>query len=100
MILLTLALATADMRPITAYGVGRASCATAMARENYSDSFNWVMGYFSGRNQEGPVSVGGTDGAGIMGEIKLICDARPSEDLFDAAHQVYERLRTRQRTGL
>lgn len=98
MMLIALALAAAPIEPpsMYLYGVGGHSCAKAM-NGNYGASFIWVMGYFSGRNQENSNSVGGTDGEGIMGEVKLICDAEPSTILLNAAHRVYQRLRTRPR---
>lgn len=96
---LLLAASTASLpKSIWAMGQGTDSCASAFRAENYSRTTEWVAGYFTGLNSGWGGSVGHTtDMYGIMGEIKLICDAEPSNTLIGAAARVYVKLKQQNR---
>jgi len=99
-ITLLLALASAPVDPDSAppkmaniYGIGSSSCAKAFDPAYRNEAFAWVMGYFSAHNEYSLRQVAGPDGEGIMGEIEIVCRARPSEKLVQAAEQVFRKLR-------
>lgn len=51
---------------------------------------NWLIGYWSGLNSGLKSKVGrSTSAVGILGEIKLLCEKRPSLSLIDAADVVF-----------
>lgn len=80
------------------FGVGHYSCAKAWTPQNNYASFTWVMGYVTGRNVADRALVGGSiDGEGIVGEVKLACQAEPSTDLTTMAERIYFRLKTQGR---
>lgn len=100
MMLLSLTLAAVQLPPppVMMIGIGGQSCARSLTPSTTYEGFAWVMGYFSGLNQAAKAGVGSsTDGEGIMGEIKIICDGEPSLSLIAAAFRVYERMRVEKR---
>lgn len=78
------------------FGDGSSSCATWLYEPGeYDLGVQWVFGYWSAFNivNQKNHSVGHTtDGRGIIGEVKLECQAHPSEELEDAAAVIYRRL--------
>jgi hypothetical protein len=59
---------------------------------------NWLLGWWSAANQLNagytgkPGTVGNsTDGMGVIGEVKLLCQQQPSLSLLDATSRVYRR---------
>jgi hypothetical protein len=73
---------------------GSISCATWLQQDESSSLFwrSWMLGYWTGRNAGGFPSVGHTtDGNGITGEVRLVCQSEPSLSLFNAVSKIYER---------
>lgn len=87
-----------SMPMIAVFGQGGSSCAAAMEPANYRYARIWVMGYVSGLNSGTNGQVGQTtDGDGIMGEVRLVCEGQPSLRLIDAAAKVYLNMKTQKR---
>lgn len=88
--------ASADGRRVWVPGGANTSCATWSASpEQYEFGSVWVLGFWGGLNLKNPKgeAVGAsTDSAGIIGEAKLACEAKPSIDLLAATLTVYDRL--------
>ena len=91
-----LALATATASPpaigngAQVWG-GQQSCATWLSDEQQLLFGKWwIWGFWSGLNGARGGGVGhSTDAAGLVGEIKLLCEANPSEMLIDATFKTY-----------
>lgn len=74
---------------------GNQSCATwqSDASERLAGDW-WIWGFWSGRNSGRMAAVGmSTDANGLLAEIKLACEAKPSASLVSATIAVYERMR-------
>lgn len=72
-----------------------ASCATASSSLTADGSAvaYWVLGFVSGMNTDSGAMVGnGTDTNGLLGEVKLYCDAHPSASIFVATALTYRKL--------
>lgn len=72
------------------------SCATALGLDNkLSEGLKgWVLGYFTGMNENGAARVGGgIDANGIVGEVEKRCREEPSTAFGDAVWQTYNELR-------
>lgn len=96
---LILAASTASL-PDNVWAMGQAtkSCATAFRSENYQGTAQWVAGYLTGLNSGWGGTVGHTtDLYGVMGEVKLICEAEPSTTLITATARVYLKLKKQSR---
>jgi hypothetical protein len=77
-----------------AFGTGRMSCATWNS-ENDAQVQAWTLGYWTGLNVMNPKdhTVGSsTDGEGIIGEVRLVCQAHPAMGVLDAENIVYGRM--------
>lgn len=76
-----------------ALGQGRLSCANWLSRPEYErDGQSWILGYWSAINLANPANhaVGSrSDGDGIVAEVKRICLAEPSANLYQAVDRVY-----------
>src|SRR5260370_42454217 len=76
-----------------AFGIGNSSCANWLSTpSNRNEGGIWIMGYWSGRNDENALNhdVGGeTDAQGILAEVRKICEERPSITLTKAAGTAY-----------
>ena len=82
-------------RPGYILGDGAQSCATWLgdaASENNGRA--WIAGFWSGLNfTPGQELVGqSTDGEGIIGEVKLMCQQNPSMRLFFAVRSIHSRM--------
>lgn len=56
----------------------------------------WLLGFWSGKNMEaeGGGQVGrSTDAAGVVGEVRLVCQASPSKSLISATLETYNRFK-------
>lgn len=96
---LLLATSAADL-PISAWATAPAAerYASAFQPEKYQASARWVAGYFTVLNTGWDGTIGHTtDLYGIIGEIKLVCDAAPPTMLIDAASRVYGKLKQQKR---
>jgi hypothetical protein len=52
----------------------------------------WILGYWTGHNTGSVATVGRTtDGNGITGEVRLVCQSEPSLSLINAVSKVYKR---------
>lgn len=73
-------------------GAGNFSCASAFSPEYYDQTFAWIMGYWTGvgmaRGARSPLQ---TDGAGVVGEVKKLCNENPSMRLVEANSKTYLR---------
>lgn len=71
------------------------SCATWLSNPSqFAYGRGFILGVWTGLNMKNPKSgrVGfSTDGAGIVAEVKLVCEAEPSVDLLVATMTVYNR---------
>jgi hypothetical protein len=93
---ITLAAATPEIfksdSNMTIYGAGSNSCALGFAPKRESETFTWIMGFWSGINAvygtEGPIRV---DGQGIVGEVKKLCIDNPSMMIAEATMKTYIR---------
>lgn len=95
-----LALAAAEATEPTAFiWGGTQSCATWLSSEPQKTSGNWwILGFWSGLNAQTNGKVGqSTDANGVIGEIKLYCEASPSSNLFQATTKVYQRFKAQGR---
>jgi hypothetical protein len=94
-----LAFAAAALSPpkmVSVFGAGHSSCAKAWTDENYAQSYVWLMGFWSGMNTARSAQTGhGTDGDGVVGEVKLICAKTPSLPLISAAAEAYNAMSLR-----
>jgi hypothetical protein len=74
------------------FGIGRESCASwQSSASNQRDGASWILGFWTGINQNGldkkSRMVGSkTDGLGILAEVKKTCETRPSMTLKDATN--------------
>lgn len=75
------------------FGIGGSSCASAMSSEYEVDRRAWILGFWSGMNYPNNNVGGQTDGAGVYGEIELVCRNNPSLPLATAALRVYNKLK-------
>lgn len=93
-VVLAAALTATPPKGFAAFG-GARSCATWQSSAAEIDVGKWwIWGFWSGRNSVLGAHVGGgTDGEGIVAEIKLACSARPSATLAWATIQVFERMK-------
>lgn len=81
---------------------GHQSCATWLSSPSSENAgSHWVLGFWSGKNMEAALSnpaagrVGSsTDNAGVVGEVKLTCQSRPSLSLVAATLETYERFKS------
>lgn len=80
-------------RPITVFGIGGESCASAWRRDHQAESYVWLMGFWSAANlargSDGPIE---SDGDGVAAEVQKTCESAPSMRLIDAAHLTYSQL--------
>lgn len=80
---------------------GQMSCAAWLADAGHRAIGEWwLLGFVSGANFGVPdhrVVGNSTDQFGVIGEVRLICQAEPSTTLIDATQRVYLRLRAQQR---
>ena len=87
--------ATAQSGRVQVFGQGNISCASWLQNSVMEAAGDdWVQGFWSGANAALQAQTGhSTDGVGVLGEVKLECEAHPSEQLFDAAVTLYVRFR-------
>ena len=65
--------------------------------ENDVSLVDWVLGFWTGMNADA-FKVGSTsDARGIVGEVKLVCQAQPSTTLATATYETYQRLKAERR---
>lgn len=84
---------------------GLDSCATWLSTSaNENAGRHWILGFWSGKNMEAALAGGrmgrvgeSTDGAGIVGEVKLACQAAPSKTLIAVTLETYERFKAENR---
>lgn len=94
------ALATTEpTQPSSYIWGGQQSCATWLSDAAQKATGNWwIWGYWSGLNVQSNGTVGhSTDANGVIGEIKLYCEAAPSTNLINATTQVYMRFKAQGR---
>jgi hypothetical protein len=85
--------AQSNSKPITIFGVGRQNCAVATSNAKQAEAFEWVLGFFSGRNVGAGTTSGNSIGSnGIWAEIELYCKNNPTVALFFAAEQTYRNM--------
>jgi hypothetical protein len=88
-----LAVAPARAYSTLLFGIGTVSCANWLSTPfNQNEGNIWILGYWSGRNDENTVNhnVGiDTDAQGIIGEVRKICVERPSLTLLKASGTAY-----------
>ncbi len=85
-----------DPSTVLISGAGNNSCATwTQSHASQQEGIAWIMGYWSGANQEGfPHHVGHTtDSMGLIAEVRKVCDAAPSKTLYQAVFQVFKQLK-------
>jgi hypothetical protein len=77
----------------TAFGVGLDSCATWLSNRTYEYiGGEWILGFWSGLNAAHPnESVVGkdSDSAGLIAEVKRVCETRPTDKLMLVVLDVY-----------
>ena len=76
------------------FGLGRTSCANWVP-EREAEAEGWIFGFWSGINLASRTrrDVGsGTDGQGIIAEIKQVCRKDPSLPISDAITVIYNKL--------
>lgn len=73
-----------------------ASCASAGERVINDVTINyWILGFWTGMNTATASQVGrSTDTKGVLGEVKLYCDAHPSATITEATTVTYQRLKS------
>ena len=77
-----------------------ASCATADTSITVSGNAisYWILGFWSGMNNALGKQIGRTtDTAGLLGEVKLYCDAHPSATVTEASLMTYLKFETEHR---
>lgn len=91
---------TAQSGGALVYG-GEISCARWQSTTSYQQAGrSWILGFWSGKNMEAADNsqVGRTtDADGIVGEVKLVCDAAPSKMLVTATLETYQRFKRENR---
>lgn len=95
-----LALAAAEPAQQSSYAWGgQQSCATWLSNEGQRAAGNWwILGFWSGLNVQSNGFVGHTtDTNGLIGEVKLYCEASPSTNLITAVTKVYLRFKAQGR---
>ncbi|MDP3406593.1 MAG: hypothetical protein Q8S03_18030 [Brevundimonas sp.] len=84
---------------------GLTSCASWLETpSNEAQGYQWIIGFWSGRNIEASFAgrefaqVGhSTDSAGIVGEVRLVCQASPSKSLAGATIETFNRFKAENR---
>lgn len=84
--------------PVIFYGVGQSeSCAAWLSSpQKDQEGFTWIMGFWSGLNAAAVptgqrADVGrSTDGWGIVGEVRKLCQANPSSTPLIQAARLHE----------
>ncbi|MBR0863665.1 hypothetical protein ACVIWV_005797 [Bradyrhizobium diazoefficiens] len=78
------------------YGLGLKSCGYWQSSPAlFGEGKVWIFGFWSGMNvfNDGDHMVGSqTDAAGIVAEIKKVCEEAPSQSLGQATRTVYTKL--------
>lgn len=83
-------------KAFTLAGMGAESCATAFSPAYESRTEDWVLGFFSGLNAASGKNVGqGTDAEGLVGEVRLACQSKPSAKMVEAALKAYRKMESR-----
>lgn len=81
--------------------VGSGSCALWLSNATQrTHGEQWLLGLWAGLNAGSPkthLTGQTTDAAGLIGEVKLVCQQEPSITLMSATFKVYYRFVTQQR---
>jgi hypothetical protein len=87
------AILAAEFADTYMFGIGLKSCAYWQSSPaTVDEGRSWIVGHWSGLNtfNNQNHTVGSkTDGEGIIGEVKRVCDSRPSISLSNAVLSVY-----------
>lgn len=88
---------TASAKPFTMFGVGSQSCASWLATPaSEFQGTAWIVGFWSGANyamasnDTGGQTGDSTDGLGLIGEVKRLCQQHPSESLVKTTINVFQ----------
>ena len=85
--------AAATPPTVTGFGMGGYSCARAFEPHNFAITQSWVLGFWSGVNNTRGLQVGrNTDAAGVVGEVRRVCEDQPATLLYVAVDQAYANL--------
>lgn len=80
--------------PIDVYGAGGNSCAFGFKNNvNYEETFDWIMGYWTGLQAGSGVRISpALDGYGIAEEVSKLCRDNPSMTIMEATNKTYLKL--------
>lgn len=72
---------------VNLFGIGNSECQVAML---IPESYDWVLGYWSGMNRANNADVGRSIGAmGIIEIVKMTCTSAPTLNLWEAVYRRY-----------
>ena len=90
---LMLAQAAKPVPTVGGFGMGGYSCAKAFSPENLANTQSWIFGFWSGVNNTRGLQVGSrTDAAGVLDEVRRVCEVHPAVMLYVATDQAYANL--------